>query len=132
MKRRKGYLMVMTGVFFIAAVSHLIFPSYMIENSIWGFDFGWQRELGAMYLAITFVNCYALYTHNDDQQHILVMLAMTMCIGVGFNNLGAWLSSPLDHNSVHIVGVINFLIIGGFGGVYQGYRIMAKAVEQRQ
>lgn len=132
MKRRKGYLMVMTAVFFLAALSHLVFPSYMIENSIWGFDFGWQRELGAIYLGITLVNTYALYTNNSEQQRILALLAMTVCLGVGFNNLGAWLASPMTNNYVHILGVINFLFVGGFGGFYQGYRVLTQAAERRQ
>ncbi|GAV15870.1 hypothetical protein [Paenibacillus sp. NAIST15-1] len=113
-----GYLGLMLIATSGAFIWQFFMPNLAANYSIWSQSNGWQREIALWNVGIMSSILVAFLKKNDAYASILAFFSTVLCFVLGLNHLIALFSVVDGNKTIHAMGVIEVLIIGGLGGIF--------------
>lgn len=112
----RAYLLFILAACGGACVWQLFFPRIAGPYSAWGIAEGWQREIALWNAALITAAALAMRGKDAAVPQVLTIQATVLCWLLGVNHLAAFLSAGLTLWSVHFLGVLEVLLVGGIWG----------------
>lgn len=120
--RKENYLFFYLILFLLmsagAFVWQIFFPSIAENFSVWGFNRGWQTEIALWNLGVDIGISITLIKRNIEYAKILSIISVFLCIMLGGHHLIYALTATNGKTSLHWMGAIEVLLIGGGTGVF--------------
>lgn len=100
-----------------AFVWQMFFPNIAGKFSVWGFSKGWQTEIALWNVGIDIGIAITLIKRNAEYAKILTIISVALCIMLGGHHLIYALTATGGNTSLHWMGAIEVLLIGGGSGI---------------
>ena len=84
---------------------------------MWNFSKGWQTEIALWNVGIDIGIVVTLLKRNIEYAKILSIVSLSLCILLGGHHLIYALTATNGNTSLHWMGVIEVLLIGGGTGI---------------
>jgi len=108
------FLLMTVGAF----VWQMFFPDIAVKFSVWGFSRGWQTEIALWNVGIDIGIVITLIKRNIEYAKILSVISVSLCIMLGGHHLIYALTATSGNASLHWMGAIEVLLIGGGLGIF--------------
>lgn len=121
MVRKEKYLYFYLLLFLLmtlgAFVWQMFFPNVAETFSVWGMSRGWQTEIALWNVGIDVGIMITLVKHNIEYAKILTLISVILCILLGGHHLIYALATTNGNTTLHWMGAIEVLFIGGGAGI---------------
>ncbi|MBP1905747.1 hypothetical protein J2Z32_002395 [Paenibacillus turicensis] len=121
MKKEK-YLFYYLFLFLLMSVGAFIWQVFFTDiaqnYSVWGLSIGWQTEIALWNVGIDVGIIITLFKRNVEYAKILSIISFFLCIMLGGHHLIYALTATNGNTSLHWMGAIEVLLIGGGAGVW--------------
>ncbi|GAB6110071.1 hypothetical protein [Fusibacter bizertensis] len=107
------FLLMTVGAF----VWQIFFPSVAENLSVWGINRGWQVEIALWNVGIDIGIVITLIKRNTEYAKIITVISVSLCILLGGHHLIYALTATNGNTSLHWMGAIEVLLIGGGAGI---------------
>ncbi|CAB1245605.1 conserved membrane protein of unknown function [Ruminococcaceae bacterium BL-6] len=107
------FLLMTAGAF----VWQMFFPNVAEQFSVWGLNRGWQTEIALWNVGIDVGIVITLVRRNIEYAKILTIISLLLCILLGGHHLVYALAATTGNTSLHWMGAIEVLFIGGGAGI---------------
>lgn len=121
MVRKEKYLYLYLLLFLLMTVGafvwQMFFPNVAETFSVWRMSRGWQTEIALWNVGIDTGIVITLVKRNVEYAKILTLVSVVLCILLGGHHL-IYALAPTDGNTtLHWMGAIEVLFIGGGAGI---------------
>lgn len=121
MMRKEKYLFFYLFLFLLMTAGaftwQVFFPDIAENYSVWGLSRGWQTEIALWNVGIDVGIVITLIQRNIEYAKILTMISLVLCILLGGHHLIYALTAVNGNTSLHWMGAIEVLGVGGGAGV---------------
>lgn len=100
-----------------AFIWQFFWPDLSGRLTSWGSNTGWQREIALWNIGIIGAIITALIKKNIEYMKILTLQSTVLCLLLGTNHLISLINDFSLTYSMHILGVLEVLLLGGIWGV---------------
>lgn len=107
------FLLMTAGAF----VWQMFFPDAAEKFSVWGLSRGWQTEIALWNVGIDVGIIITLVKRNVEYAKILTIVSVSLCILLGGHHLIYAFAAAAGNTSLHWMGAIEVLLIGGGAGI---------------
>jgi Flp pilus assembly pilin Flp len=122
MVRKEKYLYFYLFLFLLmtlgAFVWQMFFPNVADAFSVWRMSRGWQTEIALWNVGIDMGIVITLTKHNIEYAKILTLISVVLCILLGGHHLIYALTTTNGNITLHWMGAIEVLLIGGGSGIF--------------
>lgn len=112
-----GYLLIFLFMTIGAFIWQFFMPSVANKYSLWNESIGWQTEIALWNIGIDIGIIWTLWKRNIEYGEILVLVSFSLCILLGGHHLIYILSNSAGIRTLHWIGAIEVLGIGGITGL---------------
>jgi hypothetical protein len=113
-----GYILVFFVMTAGAFIWQFFMPSLAEKYSLWNGSKGWQTEIAFWNVGIDIGILYTLWKRNIEWGKILCLVSCSLCILLGGHHLFYALSKSGGIKTLHWIGAIEVLGIGGGLGIF--------------
>ncbi|MVB09958.1 hypothetical protein CAFE_06290 [Caprobacter fermentans] len=121
MVRKEKYLYFYLLLFLLMTVGAFIwqmfFPNVAETFSVWRMSRGWQAEIALWNVGIDAGIIITLVKRNFEYAEILTLVSVVLCILLGGHHLIYALATTSGNTTLHWMGAIEVLFIGGGAGI---------------
>ncbi|MEE0434118.1 MAG: hypothetical protein UDB11_01760 [Peptococcaceae bacterium] len=110
------YLLFMMIACIGAFLWQFFLPQLALPYSLWGCAPGWQREIALWNIGLIATISYTLIHRSPALLRLMTYQATILCWLLGFHHLVTVLHTPSLSATIHWLGFIEVLIIGGLWG----------------
>lgn len=100
-----------------ASVWQMFFPDIAVKFSVWGFSRGWQTEIALWNVGVDIGIAVTLIKRHIEYAKIVSIISVSLCIMLGGHHLIYALTAANGNTSLHWMGAIEVLFIGGGAGI---------------
>jgi hypothetical protein len=119
--KKEKYLFFYLLIFLVMTVGaflwQMFFPKIATDFSVWNFSRGWQTEIALWNVGIDIGIVITLLKRNIEYTKILSIVSLSLCILLGSHHLIYALTATNGNTSLHWMGAIEVLLIGGGTGI---------------
>lgn len=120
--RKEKYLFFYLLLFLLMSVGafvwQIFFPNIAENFSVWGFNRGWQTEIALWNVGVDIGITITLIKRNVEYAKILTIISTSLSIMLGGHHLIYALTATSGNTSLHWMGAIEVLLIGGGSGIF--------------
>ncbi|WMJ87453.1 hypothetical protein [Anaerocolumna sp. MB42-C2] len=118
----KYYLLFMLIACGGAFIWQFFFPVLGSQHSSWAISIGWQREISLWNIGIIGAIIAAFIKENIEYMKILTLQSTILCLLLGINHLISFLNNRSLTYTIHIMGIVEVLLLGGLWGLILLYK----------
>lgn len=119
--RKEKYLFFYLILFLLMTVGaflwQVFFPNVAESISVWGTNRGWQTEIALWNVGIDIGIIITLLKRNLEYAKIITIISVSLCIMLGGHHLVYALAAASGNTTLHWMGAIEVLLIGGGAGI---------------
>ncbi|MCI9411939.1 MAG: hypothetical protein HFG36_07710 [Eubacterium sp.] len=99
-----------------ALIWQIFLPELADRFSVWGMALGWQREIALWNIGLISSIAYTLIKKKKEFMKLLTLQSTVLCWALGLNHLVALISNFSLKSTIHILGVLEVMLLGGIWG----------------
>lgn len=112
-----GYILIFLFMTIGAFIWQFFMPSVADKYSLWNGSVGWQTEIALWNVGVDMGIIWTLWKRNIEYGKILVLISFSLCVLLGGHHLIYALSNSTGTKTLHWLGAIEVLGIGGITGI---------------